>query len=216
MTYLPKGDGRMAERTNQQWLADLQGPEHDEALADLRLFLIRGLGYALANRSDIDDEHLQDFAQDALLKILDNLHTFRGESRFTTWAQKIAVRVAFTELRRLRWQDVSLDELIEAQGMDFVPDMLVDRSASPGQQALQRNFLETLARLIGTELTEKQEQALVATQIHGMPLEEVARRMESNRNALYKLLHDARQRLKRRMEDEGLSPQDILSAFEPS
>jgi RNA polymerase sigma-70 factor (ECF subfamily) len=206
----------MKERTNQEWLAELQGPERDEALVDLRAFLIRGLRYALASRSDVDEAIIEDFVQDALLKILGALDTFRGESRFTTWAQKIAVRVGLTELRRRRWQDVSLDKVIDTHGLDFVPDMLIDPSAGPDQQATQRIFLETLQRLIATELTEKQRQALVATQIHGMPLEEVARRMGSNRNALYKLLHDARQRLKKRMEAEGLSPEDVLAAFRPS
>jgi RNA polymerase sigma-70 factor (ECF subfamily) len=203
----------MQERTNEEWLAALRGPERDEALVGLRAFLVRGLGYALSSRSDVDDQILEDFSQDALLKILDNLDTFRGESRFTTWAQKIAVNVAFTELRRLRWQDTSLDELTEGFSLDFVPDMLVDRSAGPDQQATQRIFLESLRRLIATELTDRQRQALVAVRIHGMPLEEVARRMGTNRNALYKLLHDARQRLKRKMEAEGLSPQDVLEAF---
>jgi RNA polymerase sigma-70 factor (ECF subfamily) len=206
----------MRERTNEEWLAALRGPEQEEALADLRAFLVRGLGYALANRSDVDGQILEDFGQEALLKIRENLDSFRGESRFTTWAQKIAVNVAFTELRRRRWQDTSLDEMIAGQSLDFVPDLLVDRSAGPDEQAVQRMFMETLQRLIATELTEKQRQALIATQIHGMPLEEVARRMGSNRNALYKLLHDARQRLKRRMEAEGLSPQDVLAAFGPS
>jgi RNA polymerase sigma-70 factor (ECF subfamily) len=203
----------MKERTNEEWLAALQGPERDEALADLRAFLVRGLGYALSNRSDVDDQILEDFAQDALLKILKALDSFRGESRFTTWAQKIAVNVAFTELRRRRWQDTSLDQLTEGQGLDFVPDMLVDRSAGPDQQAVQRIFLETLQRLIATELTDKQRQALVAVRVRGMPLEEVARRMGTNRNAMYKLLHDARQRLKKKMEEEGLSAEDVLGAF---
>jgi RNA polymerase sigma-70 factor (ECF subfamily) len=203
----------MEERTNQEWLADLRGPQRDEALADLRAFLVRGLRYALASRSDVDDEIIEDFVQDALLKILDNLDSFRGESKFTTWAQKIAVNVSFTELRRRRWQDVSLDKIVDAQGPDFVPDMLIDRSAPPDQQATQHIFLETLSRLIDTALTEKQRQALVAVQIQGMPLEEVARRMGSNRNAMYKLLHDARQRLKTQMEAEGLSPEDVMAAF---
>jgi len=203
----------MKDRTNQEWLSDLQGPAQSEALADLRAFLVRGLGYALSSRSDIDDENIEDFSQDALLRILDNLHTFRGESKFTTWAQKIAVNVAFTELRRRRWQDVSLDEITDAQGLDFVPDMMIDRSAGPDQQAVQHIFLETLKRLIASELTEKQRQALVAVQLQGMPLEEVARRMGTNRNAMYKLMHDARQRLKKKMEAEGLSPQDVLAAF---
>ena len=203
----------MRERTNEEWLAELQGPERDEALADLRAFLVRGLGYALANRSGVDGPLLEDFAQDALLKILNATDTFRGESRFTTWAQKIAVNVAFSELRRRRWQDTSLDDLTAGQSLDFVPDMLVDPSAGPEQQATQRLFVETLGRLIQTELTDRQRQALVAVQIRGMPLAEVARRMGSNRNALYKLLHDARKRLKQKMEDEGLSPQDVLEAF---
>lgn len=203
----------MKERTNQEWLDDLQGPERDQALADLRASLVRGLRYALAGRSDVDDANIEDFVQDALLRILDYLHTFRGESQFMTWAQKIAVRVAYTEMRRLRWQDISLDGLVSSHGPDFVPDLLVDRSAGPDQQAMQRLFAETLQRIIATELTEKQRTALVATQIHGMPLAEVARRMGSNRNALYKLLHDARQKLKKQMEAEGLSAQQVLAAF---
>jgi len=203
----------MTERTNEEWLAALRGPEQAEALADLRAFLVRGLRYALANRSDVDEQIREDFAQDALLKILKALDTFRGESRFTTWAQKIAVNVAFTELRRRRWQDTSLEAITEGLSLDFVPDMLIDRSAGPDQQAVQSAFLETLRRLITTELTEKQRQALIAIRIQGMPMEEVAGRMGTNRNALYKLLHDARQRLKKKLEEEGLSPQDVLAAF---
>jgi RNA polymerase sigma-70 factor (ECF subfamily) len=203
----------MKDRTNQEWLAELKGPEQEEALADLRAFLVRGLGYALASYQDVKQANIEDFVQDALLRIMGALDTFRGESKFTTWAQKIAVRVAFTEMRRSRWKDTSLDDIVDSQGTGFVPDMLVDTSAGPDQQATQRIFIETLQRLIATELTEKQRQALVATQIRGMPMEEVARRMGSNRNALYKLLHDARQRLKKKLEAEGLSTEEVLAAF---
>ena len=73
-----------------------------------------------------------------------------------------------------------------------------------------------MQRLISAELTDKQRQALIAVRVQGLPLEEVARRMGTNRNALYKLLHDARQRLKRKMEAEGLSAEDVLAAFETS
>jgi RNA polymerase sigma-70 factor (ECF subfamily) len=206
----------MPERSNKEWLSDLRGPEQSAALADLRAFLVRGLRYALASNSSVDDVLIEDFVQEALLKILNALGSFRGESKFTTWAQKIAVRVAFTELRRRRWQDVSLDGIVDAHDMDFVPDMMIDPSAGPDQQATQRIFMETLQRLISTELTDKQRQALIAVRVLGMPLEEVSRRMGTNRNALYKLLHDARQRLKRKMEAEGLSADEVLSAFGPS
>jgi len=204
----------MVERTNQEWLAELRGLEQEEALADLRALLVKGLRYAMADRPAVTEADLEDFAQEALLKVLAGLDTFRGESRFTTWAQKIAVRVAFTELRRRRWKDVSIEDLIaEDREGDWTPSILTDAAPSPEQRVTQQLLMEMVQRLIAEELTERQRQAMTAAVIGGMPLEEVARRMGTNRNALYKLLHDARRRLQTRMMAIGLSPQDVLAAF---
>ena len=206
----------MAERTNQEWLTALRGPGREQALADLRSLLVRGLRYALADRPGVTEADLEDFAQEALLKIMAGLDSFRGESRFTTWAHKIAVRVAFTELRRQRWKDVPLQDLIARYDEgDFTPAALTDPAPSPDRRATQRMLLATVQRLIAEELTDRQRQAMTAVMIGGMPLEEVARRMGTNRNALYQLLHDARRRLKKQMLATGLSPQDVLAAFEP-
>ena len=108
-----------AERTNEEWLADLraEGSRQEAALEDLRLYLRRGLFSFLrdhhrdSDRGDLQDQGQQaeDFAQEALLKVLDGLYTFRGESRFTTWAMKIAVRTAVSALRRAMYRDLSLD-----------------------------------------------------------------------------------------------------------
>ena len=89
----------------------MRGPNPDEALADLYGLLIRGLRAGLGNYRGSVDANAEDFAQEALIKITGNLDSFRGESRFTTWAQKIAMNVALTELRRRRWRDVSLQDL---------------------------------------------------------------------------------------------------------
>jgi RNA polymerase sigma-70 factor (ECF subfamily) len=205
----------MAERTNDEWLADLRGPGRDQALGDLRTLLVRGLRYGMADRPSVTEADLEDFVQDALVKILDALDSFRGESRFTTWAQKIAVRVAFTELRRRRWADVSLHDLVSRyEDEDLTPAVLTDPAASPEQRTTQQMLLEMVQRLIAEELTERQRQALTAAMIGGMPLDELARRMGTNRNALYKLIHDARQRLKAQMMEEGLSVENVLAAFE--
>ena len=205
----------MAERSNDEWLADLRGPGRDQALDDLRAILVRGLRYAMADRPSVTEADLEDFVQDALVKILDALDSFRGESHFTTWAQKIAVRVAFTELRRRRWADVSLQDLVSRyEDEDLTPAVLTDPAASPEQRTTQQMLLEMVQRLIAEELTERQRQAITAAMIGGMPLDELARRMGTNRNALYKLIHDARQRLKARMIEEGLSVEDVLAAFE--
>jgi RNA polymerase sigma-70 factor (ECF subfamily) len=206
----------MAERTNEEWLADLTGPNKDEAIGDLREILMRGLQYSLSTRTRGDIEILvEDFAQEALIKILDNLDTFRGESKLTTWAQKIAIRVAYTELRRKRWQDVALEDLLpEDSGPDFTPAILTDTQSSPEEKTAQSLIIDKIKRVIEENLTDRQRDAIMAIIAGGMPLEVVAERMGTNRNALYKLIHDARKRLKSELLAEGLSTEDIFEAFE--
>jgi RNA polymerase sigma-70 factor, ECF subfamily len=205
----------VTERSNEQWLAELQGPERNRALADLRAVLVRGLRVALAGRVRQGlNEAAEDFAQDALIKIMGNLDTFRGESRFTTWAQKIAVMTASTELRRKRWRDVSLQEVLDRYGTNRgESDRLADEQPTPERLTMRSTILTTVRRFVDEELTDRQREAIVAVMFEGMPLEEAARRMGTNRNALYKLMHDARKRLKKRMEAEGLSAPDVLGAI---
>lgn len=206
----------MTDRTNEQWLAELRGPDPTQALAELRELLLRGLRAALSNRIHRDLEHvMEDFVQDGIIKIMDHLDTFRGESRFTTWAQKIAVNAAFTELRRRRWQDVSLQEMIEDQeGNEFTPAILTDPEATPEAQSVRRAMLAFVQKMIDEELTDRQRQAVQAVIFNEIPMEEVAKRMNTNRNALYKLLFDARQNLQRKMAENGFTPQDVLAAFD--
>jgi RNA polymerase sigma-70 factor, ECF subfamily len=202
----------MQERTNEQWLAELRGPNPDEALADLYGLLVRGLRAALGGRADGVDANIGDFAQEALIKIVSNLDSFRGESRFTTWAKKIAMNVALTELKRRRWRDVSLQDLLDRR--TATGRGLADPQLTPEQVAFQNMVLAKLRRTIDEELTDRQREAVVAVILEGMPIAEVARRMGTNQNALYKLLHDARKKLKLRMEAAGLSPQEVLAAFD--
>ncbi len=206
----------VVERTNEQWLAALRGPQRDEALAELRAVLIRGLRPALKRIAGRDLEaSIEDFAEEALVKVLNNLDSFRGGSHFTTWVQRIAVHLAFTELRRKWWRDVSLQELIARDKGDSTRlDKLADPLPTPEKLTTQKAILETVERLILEELTDRQRRALVAAEIKGMPLEEVARRMGTNRNALYKLIHDARNKLKERLAEEGFSPQDVLAVLD--
>lgn len=205
----------MQTRTNSEWLNDLRGPDQDQAIEDLRKVLKRGLIYSLSNRIKTDLEtQVDDFVQDAILRILDKLDTFRGESRFTTWAQKVAVRVAFTELRRRRWKDISLEDLLPEDSGDFTPPALADPGPDTEKRATQTIFSEMIETMLEEDLTERQRTAMMAIMKGGMPLEEVARRMDTNRNALYKLLHDARKQLRKSLLEKGLTPQEVIEAFE--
>lgn len=200
----------MRERNNDQWVERLQGPKRDEALADLRAVLLRGLRAALYGRTGVTETLVEDFVQEALIKILGNLDSFRGESRFTVWAQKIAIRTAYAEMRRLRWRDVSLEDVTKRHGESG--SMPADPLEDTEKEAAQRMIMSEFRRFVDEELTEKQRTALLAA-MGGMPLEAVADRMGTNRNALYKVLHDARKRLKERMLAESFSPYDVLGVF---
>ena len=205
----------MEGRTNEQWTSALCGPGRDEAIGDLRVLLVRGLRSALSRQRGVSDAAIEDFAQEALMKILDNLDSFRGESRFTTWSQKIAVRVAFTELRRKEWRNVSLQDITGPYNTGNPgPREFPDSRSNPERAASRRIVFETVERLIQEELTQRQRDAIVAVMLNGMPLEEAARRLDTNRNALYKLLHDARRKLKKCLISEGLTPQDVLAVFD--
>jgi RNA polymerase sigma-70 factor (ECF subfamily) len=201
-----------APRDNDTWLRALQADGHvqAEAITDLRGFLLRGLTKSFQTRGEMDPAFVEDVVQQALVHILDHLEQFQGRSRFTTWAMTITVRLAMSALRRKRWQDVSLESLTAES--ELAPALALDDTASPAQHAEQHALFETLRRLIDEALTDKQWVALTA-ELGGMPVEEIARHMGSTVNAVYKLLHDARKRLKRGLETAGYTAEDVRSAF---
>jgi RNA polymerase sigma-70 factor (ECF subfamily) len=210
----------MATRTNEAWLADLRasGETKSLALEDLRAVIQKGLPYALSRWLSPDlpqfTSLVDEVTQETLLRVLDQLNTFEGRSQFTTWVHKIAVRIALTELRRKRWRDSSLDELTENEDAPPPPGLLADSQASPETSAERGDMLTRVRRIIEEELTDRQRQALILLGVQDMPIEDAARKLKTNRNALYKLLHDARLRLRTRLAAEEIAPHEVLALFE--
>lgn len=207
-----RGKEPRSYQSNTDWITALEPPPEDHALQKLRDILIRGLQPALAKYVDRELEHfVEDVAQDALLKILDKLHTFRGDSKFTTWAMKIAVREGLTELRRKRYEDISLDDLKSDDDEQEIRSMHVaENEPAPDESAHLNQLMDTMMEMIDQELTDKQKTAIQAIMVHGLPITVVAEQMGTNRNALYKLVHDARVKLKQRFEVEGIDPDTML------
>lgn len=210
----------MAKRSNEEWLSDLgsEGSRRETALEDLGGVVLAALPHALSKWLSPQDPRFEPFAQEVaqetVMRVVDRLETFEGRSLFTTWVYTVAVRVALTELRKAKWREVSLDEMIagkeDAGEAREIPDQ------RPGMQLSveRKELMSMLVSVMQQELTDKQRTALLAVAVRGMPLEEVARQMGSERNALYKLLHDARLKLKKRLEKAGVSPAELLAAFE--
>ena len=210
----------MTSRTNEQWLAELRasGVERETALEDLRAVIQKGLPYALSRWLSSDQPQfnalVEEVTQETLLRVLDQLGTFEGRSQFTTWVHKIAVRIALTELRRKRWRDSSLDELTENEDVPPPPGLLADTHAGPETSAERADMLTHVRRIIEEELTDRQREALILLGVRDMPMEDAAKKLKTNRNALYKLLHDARVRLKSRLSMEDIAPHEVLALFE--
>ncbi len=215
------------ERSNEQWLVDLTDEDSAAqavALDDLRVYLRRGILYYLSHeRSDLSElsseelrQMAEDFSQDATLRILDNLDSFRGDSRFTTWAMKIGTRTAISELRRARYKDFSLDELtadgefqLKLEGGDNNNQIV-----SPERATEQVNVLQIIQQALDEVLTERQKAALEAVTLRGIPMDIVAEQMGTNRNALYKLLHDARKKLRTHLETQGIVMGYVFNLFQ--
>jgi len=206
-------------RDNETWLSDLHAGEaqRDAALGGLRALLLRalpqGLSTMLSPQNPEFEFFIEDTVQETLLRVLKGLDTFEGRSQFTTWAYKISVRVALNELRRRRWRDVSLDGLQDEDADDRPQHEFASPDPSPESVVERADILQRVQEIMAEELTERQRAAMHAINVQGVPMEEVARRLGTNRNALYKLLHDARLRLKHRLEREGLPVKELLEMF---
>lgn len=191
----------------EEWHLDLRAGAHgrDEALTRLHGLLLRAARFEVARRraalprlgaAELD-ELAQEAATDAALSVLRRLDDFRGESRFTTWAYKFALLEASVKVRRRAWRgrEAVLEPETWSQFEDPRPgpDVAVQRAA----------LLDAVREGIRTALTPRQREVLVALALNGVPIDVLAERLGTNRNALYKVLHDARRRLREHLESGG-------------
>jgi RNA polymerase sigma-70 factor (ECF subfamily) len=200
-------------RDDGDWTSDLASENaslREDAVRDLRDMLLRGLAKSLTKYGRVDDAFLEDVVQEASLKILEKLGDFEGRSRFRTWAVTIAVRTAVGKMRKRDWQNVSLESI--ASNSKFDPQVAVDTSETVDQTNRRSEMLNKLKELIDSELTERQWTALTA-ELGGMPLPVIAEQLGSNTNSLYKLLHDARKKLRHGLESAGITIDDVHEAW---
>ena len=211
----------MTPRSNADWIRALSEPGADQAaaLADLRTYLLRAALFTL-HRHRGSSHHIgrsqteqiaEESTQEALVSLLQHLKDFRGDSLFTTWAYTFAVHSALMAARRERWKDVSLDTVVGSPLT--LPASTDDRRAiDPQRRALQVEALAAISEGIA-RLTVKQRQVLKALVFDEVPLDELARHWSTNRNALYKLLHDARRGLRAHLRAQGFDVQELLGQF---
>ena len=196
-----------------EWLRGLadRGPQREAALARLHGLLVRIARGEAARRGprlaisgpELDDVACQ-AAADALLAITSKLGQFRGESRFTTWACKFVILEVSAKLGRHFWRHPAVP--LDAEDWDRLPGRF---GFDPAQEAEWRDLLAAVRRAVDDELTPRQRQVFVAIVLNNVPLDALALELASNRNAIYKMLFDARRKLRAALAANGYLSHDI-------
>ena len=207
---LPAPPAAALDDESRQWLRALRGDgaTRHEAVGRLHALLLRAARFEVARRrptlphlrGDELDDIATEAADDALMSVLRRLDTFRGASRFTTWVYKFAIYEAGVKLRKRAWQgrEVPLEpetwSLFASAGLE------------PEAEVEQGELLRTLQAAISEILTPHQRRVLVALALNGVPIDVLAERLNTTRGALYKTLHDARRKLRKHLDERGLTP----------
>ena len=147
---------------------------------------------------DFDDLAMQS-ADDALVAVLSKLDSYRGDSKFTTWAYKFALLEAAVKLRRRAWQGREVP--LEPETWPALPS----GNPSPESSAERTELLDELRNAIESDLSPHQREVLVAATLNGVPIDVLAERLDTTRGAVYKTLHDARHKLRDCLGDRGLA-----------
>jgi len=209
-------------KTNEEWLRALRadGAEQEDTLKDLRERLLNGMraylvkdrAYGAVPGSEQARQIVEDCVQDALLIIKQKIDTFRGESQFTTWATTIAIRLLLGELRRQKWKHVCIDE--SSIGHAWPNHPIEDLQSGNPEMALEQDEVwSLLKRIVEKDLTSRQRFVLIASAFQGMPLDLIADKLGTNRDNVYKILHDARKKLKGCLSKRGITHEEILRIF---
>jgi len=188
------------DRESAEWLRDLKQDDEarDGAIERLHALLLRVARSEAARRrgslpdrtiNDLDDLCVQ-AASDALMAVLARLDTYRGLARFTTWACKFAIVETSSRLRRHAWRErkVELDETIW--------DRLPDRAPAALQRIESDQLMAALHRAVHETLTERQRLIFQSVTMEEVPIDVLAERLGTSRGAIYKMLHDARAKLR--------------------
>jgi RNA polymerase sigma-70 factor, ECF subfamily len=194
------------DTASQGWLDALRasGSERERAVQSLHELLLRATRFEVGRRAPAStwpgaerEDLAQQSADDALIAVLAKLDEYRGDSRFTTWAYKFGLFEAAAKTRHRAWH-----------GREIVLDsenwrLIGDRSVAPDREVEMSELLSAVRDAMDVMLTRHQREILVAVTLNDVPIDVLAERLDTTRGALYKTLHDARRKLRRRLVADG-------------
>jgi RNA polymerase sigma factor (sigma-70 family) len=199
------------DRDNAQWVRDLSavGAKREQACSELYPLLLRVAKSEARRRApllQLDGPELEDIAHqaaaDALMAISDRLDRFRGEARFTTWASKFVIFNVASKMNRHFWRRHEVP--YEQEDWSRIASRF---DLDPADEAQAREFAAAVSSAVEKSLSERQRLVFVATVLNGMPIDVLAEELGSTHNALYKVLFDARKKLRAALASGGYLPE---------
>jgi RNA polymerase sigma-70 factor (ECF subfamily) len=196
-----------ADLESQAWVDGLRtsGAQYYETVSRLWSLLLRAARHEVRRREallEVSGPELNDIAHqaanDALVAILGRIDDFRGESRFTTWAYKFVLYEVSVKMGRHFWR--------QGKAALYVADweLLACRLVPLPQQHVElQELLGVLRRAVEEDLTERQRKVFVAIVLNEVPVDALTHEFGSNRNAIYKVLFDARRKLRASLARAG-------------
>jgi RNA polymerase sigma-70 factor (ECF subfamily) len=189
------------------WVIALQSPgtERDDAVTRLHEALLQVARSELRRRHrqlNVSGPELDDLAHqaaaDAMLAVMAKLDQFRGESKFTTWAYKFVMFEVSAKIGRHFWRRPPV--ALTTEDWDRLPDRF---GFDPAGESERRDFVRAVHRAVQADLTEHQRQIFVALVLDGIPLDALAEKLGSSRNAIYKTMFDSRRKLRASLVANG-------------
>jgi RNA polymerase sigma-70 factor, ECF subfamily len=200
------GSPRGLDPESARWVGVLSGSgrERESGVRELHALLLRAARREVRRRSagsPVNGRELDDLAtqaaDDATYAVLAKVGQFRGESRFTTWAYRFVVLEVSHKLGRHFWRQPRADLA------DWDWERLPDRIGAPPDHVAEVRDLTRAVRRAVDDLTEHQRSIFEAAVLQGIPLEALAVRDDTTRNALYKTLFDARRKIRAHLVANG-------------
>ena len=199
------GAGAATDRESVRWLHELRGQRREAAAAKLRERVVRVARSEVnrrAPRLPFGGPELEDIAEqaasDAVVAVLAKLESFRGESRFMTWASKFAILEVSNKIGRHFW--CASDVHFDAEVWERLP---ARRGLDAAHSSEWRELVAALRRAVEEVLSQRQRQVFEAIVLNEVPLDALVVEMGSNRNAIYKTLFDARRKLRAELVASG-------------
>jgi RNA polymerase sigma-70 factor (ECF subfamily) len=194
------------DTASQAWLDALRasGSERERAVRRLHELMLRATRFEVGRRAAAStwpgaerEDLAQQSADDALVAVLAKLDEYRGASRFTTWAYKFALLEAAAKTRRRAWHGREI--VLDSENWQLIGDS----SVAPDREVEMSELLSAVRDAIDEALTRHQREILIAVTLNDVPIDVLAERLNTTRGALYKTLHDARRKLRRRLIADG-------------